>query len=445
MSRVPWPRPLLAAQPPECEAMRTTKPRIFYGYWVLSAGSLVMVLLGIAGLHGLGVFFSALQREYLWSSALLSGAFALSRAESGFLGPVEGYLVDRVGPRKMVAVGLAILGVGFILLSRVDSLLSFYIALVVIALGTGIGGFLAIMSSLTNWFYRLRARAMAVATVGVNVGGLLIVLLTWAVDSVGWRTAAIICALIVWALIAPITMVLRDRPEDYGLLPDGDVAPPSNADDPSDQDAATGSAYIDEDDMTVKEALHSQAFWMVSLVHGIAVMSLSALAVHQIERMVQAGVSLQMAGLVVTIYTGVGIFFRIFSGYIADIFDKRYVIAGFLLFQTAALFVFAVGNTVFMFVLFGLLFAPGWSGRGAALTAYRGELFGRRRFASITGVSMVVTNSLSLIGPVFAGFLFDVTGSYSSPFLALSVLSLVAAFLILLVRKPRKVSRSAVG
>ena len=419
--------------------MTKTRPRIFYGYWVLSAGSLVMVLLGIAGLHGLGVFFSALQREYMWSSALLSGAFALSRAESGFLGPVEGYLVDRIGPRKMVAIGLVILGVGFVLLSRVDSLPSFYIALVVIALGTGIGGFLAIMASLTNWFYRMRARAMAVATVGVNVGGLLIVLLTWAVDNYGWRAAAFICALIVWALIPPIIMVLRDRPEDLGLLPDGDIAPAAG-EETSDAQDAPGD---EDDDMTVREALYSQAFWLVSLVHGIAVMSLSALAVHQIERMVQAGVSLQMAGLVVTIYTGVGIFFRVFSGYIADIFDKRYVIAGFLLFQTAALFVFAVGNTVFMFVLFGLLFAPGWSGRGAALTAYRGELFGRRRFASITGVSMVVTNSLSLIGPVFAGFLFDVTGSYASPFLALSALSLVAAFLILLVRKPRKAVRSA--
>ena len=393
-----------------------------------------MVLLGIAGLHGLGVFFSALQREYLWSSALLSGAFALSRAESGFLGPVEGYLVDRIGPRKMVAIGLVILGVGFVLLSRVDSLPSFYIALVVIALGTGIGGFLAIMASLTNWFYRLRARAMAVATVGVNIGGLLIVLLTWAVDTYGWRAAAFICALIVWALIIPITMVLRDRPEDYGLLPDGDEAPPARSDDSG--DAAAHSAADDDNDMTVREALYSQAFWLVSLVHGIAVMSLSALAVHQIERMVLAGVSLQMAGLVVTIYTGVGIFFRVLSGYIADIFDKRYVIAVFLVFQTAALFVFAVGNTVFMFVLFGLLFAPGWSGRGAALTAFRGELFGRKRFASITGVSMVVTNSLSLIGPVFAGYLFDVTGSYASPFLALSALSMVAAFLILLVRKP---------
>ena len=423
--------------------MRSTRPRIFYGYWVLSAGSLVMVLLGIAGLHGLGVFFSALQREYLWSSALLSGAFALSRAESGFLGPVEGYLVDRIGPRKMVAIGLVILGVGFVLLSRVDSLLSFYIALVVIALGTGIGGFLAIMASLTNWFYRLRARAMAVATVGVNIGGLLIVLLTWAVDTYGWRAAAFICALIVWALIIPIIMVLRDRPEDYGLLPDGDVAPPARADDSG--DAPAQYTPDDDNDMTVREALYSQAFWLVSLVHGIAVMSLSALAVHQIERMVLAGVSLQMAGLVVTIYTGVGIFFRVLSGYIADIFDKRYVIAVFLVFQTAALFVFAVGNTVFMFVLFGLLFAPGWSGRGAALTAFRGELFGRKRFASITGVSMVVTNSLSLIGPVFAGFLYDVTGSYASPFLALSALSLVAAFLILLVRKPRRASLTPPG
>ena len=165
--------------------------------------------------------------------------------------------------------------------------------------------------------------------------------------------------------------------------------------------------------MTVRDALHSQAFWMISLVHGIAVMALSALAVHQIERMVQAGISLQMAGLVVTIYTGVGIFFRVFSGYIADIFDKRYVIAVFLIFQT--------------------------------LTSFRGELFGRKRFASIMGVSMVITNSLSLIGPVFAGFMFDVTGSYLIPFLTLSALSLLAAFLILLVRKPKPRSREAAG
>ncbi|MQF48983.1 MFS transporter [SAR202 cluster bacterium AC-647-N09_OGT_505m] len=434
--------------------MLKSKPKFFYGYWVLSAGSLVMMLLGIAGLHGLGVFFSALQRDYHWSSALLSGAFALSRAESGFLGPVEGYLVDRVGPRKMVAIGLTILGVGFILLSRVDSLVSFYIALVIIALGTGLGGFLAIMASLTNWFHRLRARAMAVATVGVNVGGLLVVVLTWGVDNYGWRASALVFALIVFAMIPPITKVLRNNPEDYGLLPDGVETTNLSHQCPSSplsgeilagfQGSATQDAPRDDDeDMTVRDALHSQAFWMISLVHGIAVMALSALAVHQIERMVQAGISLQAAGLVVTIYTGVGIFFRVFSGYIADIFDKRYVISGFLLFQTFALFVFAVGNNMLMFVFFGLLFAPGWSGRGAALTSFRGELFGRKRFASITGASMVITNSLSLIGPVFTGLLFDATGSYLSPFLILSALSLLAAFLILLVQKPKPRTREA--
>lgn len=415
-----------------------------------------MMLLGIAGLHGLGVFFSALQRDYRWSSALLSGAFALSRAESGFLGPVEGYLVDRLGPRKMVAIGLAILGFGFILLSRVDSIVSFYIALIVIALGTGLGGFLAIMSALTNWFRRLRARAMAVATVGVNVGGLLVVGLTWLVGTYGWRASALLFAFIVFALIIPITMVFRDRPEDYGLLPDGAQPRPTGARPTTDPDgeAIAGVAPVaqedepdaDAGDMTVREALHSQAFWMVSLVHGIAVMALTALAVHQIERMVQVGLSLQMAGLIVSIYTGIGIFFRVFSGYIADIFDKRYVIAGFLVCQTLALLAFAVGDNVSMFVVFALLFAPGWSGRGAALTAYRGELFGRKKFASITGISMLITNSLSLIGPVFVGFMFDITGSYLIPFVVLSVLSAVAAVLILLVRKPKaRVSSEAPG
>ena len=408
----------------------------FYGYWVLSAGSLVMVVLGIAGLHGLGVFFSALQRDYMWSSALLSGAFALSRAESAFLGPVEGVLVDKFGPRKMIALGLAILGLGFILLSRVDSLLSFYLALITIALGTGIGGFLAVMSLLTNWFEKFRARSMAIATIGVNVGGLMVVALTWSVSSFGWRSNALFLAIIIFMLIIPITKIVRDRPEDYGLLPDG--TKPENIESYTEK---TIEQESNNEDITVKEAIRSQAFWVISLVHGIAVMALSALAVHQIERMVQVGISMEMAGLVVSVYTGFGIFFRILSGYLADKIDKRYVIAVFLVFQTLSLLVFAFGNSVFSFMIFGLLFAPGWSGRGAALTAYRGELFGRKRFASITGLSMVITNALSLTGPIFTGVLFDATGSYESPFVIMAGLSLVAGVLILFTKKPHPKSR----
>jgi len=395
-----------------------------------------MVILGIAGLHGLGVFFSALQRDYMWSSALLSGAFALSRAESAFLGPVEGFLVDKFGPKKMIALGLTILGLGFILLSRVDSLFSFYLALITIALGTGIGGFLAVMSLLTNWFEKFRARSMAIATIGVNVGGLMVVGLTWSVSNFGWRSTALFFAILIFMSIIPLTKIVRDRPEDYGLLPDGV--------EPEDIESYTETTIREEsnnEDMTVKDAIRSQAFWVISLVHGIAVMALSALAVHQIERMVQVGISMEMAGLVVSVYTGFGIFFRILSGYLADKIDKRYVIAVFLVFQTLALLVFAFADSVSSFMIFGLLFAPGWSGRGAALTAYRGELFGRKRFASITGLSMVITNALSLTGPIFTGVLFDTTGSYESPFVIMAGLSLVAGILILFTKTPNSKSQ----
>ena len=415
--------------------------KIFYGYWVLFAGTMVMMLLGIAGLHGLGVFFSALQRDYNWSSGLLSGAFALSRAESSFLGPIEGFLVDKFGTRKMVILGMSIMVFGFLLLSTVDGITDFYIALVVIALGTGLGGFLPIMAALTNWFNRFRARAMALATLGVNVGGLLVVVLTWSVDNYGWRTSAIGFGVFVLVLILPIGKILRNQPEDMGLKPDGDIENGVSSGDDINS-SVQNVPDTQPGDMTVNEALRSQAFWLLSLVHGIAVMGLSALAVHQIERMVVAGVSLQMAGLVVSIYTGLGIFFRLLSGYVADKFDKRYVIAIFLLFQTVALFVFAQGETITMFVVFGLLFAPGWSGRGAALTALRGELFGRKRFASITGMSMVITNSLALIGPIFTGVMYDATDSYGPPFLVLSGLSLVAAVLVLFVRNARLRTRN---
>ena len=277
---------------------------------------------------------------------------------------------------------------------------------------------------------------MAIATIGVNVGGLMVVALTWSVSYFGWRSTALFFAIIIFMLIIPITKVVRDRPEDYGLLPDGVK--------PEDIESYTETMTEEKsnnDDITVKEALRSQAFWVISLVHGIAVMALSALAVHQIERMVQVGISMEMAGLVVSVYTGFGIFFRILSGYLADKIDKRYVIAVFLVFQTLSLLVFAFGDSVFSFMIFGLLFAPGWSGRGAALTAYRGELFGRKRFASITGLSMVITNALSLTGPIFTGVLFDATGSYESPFVIMAGLSLVAGVLILFTKKPNPKSQ----
>ena len=282
---------------------------------------------------------------------------------------------------------------------------------------------------------------MALATLGVNVGGLLVVVLPWSVDNYGWRTSAIGFGVFVLVLILPIGKILRNQPEDMGLKPDGDIENGVSSGDDINS-SVQNVPDTQPGDMTVNEALRSQAFWLLSLVHGIAVMGLSALAVHQIERMVVAGVSLQMAGLVVSIYTGLGIFFRLLSGYVADKFDKRYVIAIFLLFQTASLFVFAQGETITMFVVFGLLFAPGWSGRGAALTALRGELFGRKRFASITGMSMVITNSLALIGPIFTGVMYDATDSYGPPFLVLSGLSLVAAVLVLFVRNARLRTRN---
>ena len=156
---------------------------VFYGWWLSGIAAFVMIL-GIAPLfHGMPAWNVVLDRKFEWSRAQLSLAFSLARMENTVMGPVGGFLVDRLGPRRMVLVGLLILGVGFLLFSQVHNLWQFYLAFVLMSMGMGLGTFLPMMTALNNWFIQRRSTAMAVAFNGLFIGAVILVpALTWAID-----------------------------------------------------------------------------------------------------------------------------------------------------------------------------------------------------------------------------------------------------------------------
>ncbi len=144
---------------------------VFYGWKLVGLSVFMLSLMALTVFQGLGTFLVAFERQFGWTRTQMSGAFALARAEGAVLGPIEGWLIDRLGNRRMILIGYVIMGVGFILFSQVDSLWEFYAVFMLITLGSGLGGWLAMISMVNNWFIRRRSLAIAAAMSGVHVGG----------------------------------------------------------------------------------------------------------------------------------------------------------------------------------------------------------------------------------------------------------------------------------
>ena len=389
---------------------------------------LTIALSNGAAAHGLGVFFVALERHFGWSRTVLSGAFALARLEGTVMGPVEGFLTDRFGSRRMILTGFLILGLGFMIFSFTNGVVSFYLAFSIIATGMGLGGFLPMMAAVNNWFVRRRSIAIASAGMGNYMGGVLVPLLALGIGVLGWRGIAFALGLMFLTMAFPLTRLIRNRPEEYGQRPDGELTPEDGS---GDKIPAYG-----EGDFTARQAMRTPAFWLITFSHGLSAMVVGALQVHAIPMLHDAGLRLELAGTVVVVYTFVGMGSRMIGGYLGDRFPKTVIIFGFSTVQAMGV-VAAVGISSFATALpFAVMFGFGWGGRGALFTALRGDYFGRKAFATIFGLSAFFLSGVSVISPLFAGYLFDLQGSYRVPLLILAAINLFGGFIVLFSRKP---------
>ena len=407
----------------------------FYGWWLTGVAAFIMILGSVPMFQGMPAWFIVLEREFVWSRAQLSLAFSFTRVEGTIMGPVAGYLVDRLGPRKMVLLGMPLLGTGFLLFSQIHHLWQFYGAFVVMSMGAGLGTWLPMMTVLNHWFLRRRSLAMALAMEGFALGGIVLVpALAWAVDPdvpgrLGWRLTSAGIGIAIIVLAFPISRLVRDRPELYGLHPDGELPSPA---------ASAGRPATSEGppDYTWQMALRTGTFWLITIGHACSSIVIVTLMVHLGPMLDDRGFSLQTVGWVVAAYTGVGAIFTLIGGYVGDRVSIRLALFAFSVVQSAAVVVLLVAHTELLAYIFAVLLGIGFGGRTPLTTAIRGAYFGRRAFASITGVSMIPMNILLLVAPLFAGIMFDQRGSYTVPFLAVAIVSFFGAAMFLLLREP---------
>ena len=397
------------------------RPRLpaFHGWRIVGAGSLMQMMNSALLMQAFANYSVLLHDELGWSKSMLSLGFALTRLQAGLVGPVQGWLIDRFGPRVVMRAGVLLFGVGFMAFSRMQSPLQFFGFYLVLALGSTLAGMLTITTTIVNWFERRRATAVALSQAGVAAGGVLTPLVAFALTTAGWRATAFASGIIVIAIGLPLSTVMRHRPETLGQHVDG-VSPDERAA----EAARTGVTDTPSIDFTVREAVRTRSFWLISLGHGSALLVVGAVMLHLSLYLTESlGYSLQQASFVggalpLMMLTG-----QLSGGFLGDRFNKRLLCAVCMFGHMLGLLSLAYAVNLWMVIAFIPLHGLAWGIRGPLMTAIRADYFGQRSYGQIMGFSMIITMLGMISGPLIAGTLADLTGTYTVGF---TILALVA-------------------
>lgn len=407
----------------------------FYGWRMVLVGCLFRFLGGGFHFYGFTVFVLPLSKDLGLSRGAAGLVFGLARAEGALEGPLAGYLIDRLGPRPIMMAAVLLTGMGYVLLYWVESyltLLLIYLGVVSLAFGAG---FMHCPMALANsWFYRWRARAMSLVSCSIGIGGALLApLLAHVVHYYGWRWGVVFAGAVFLVLGTPLAALVRRSPEDMGLAPDG--AGPSRLHRPG-QAPTGGAAATPEADVGVREALRGAPFWLLVLSTLFRVLGLSTVIAQFVPIFDWKGIDELSASYYLGAFAALSLPTHLTVGWMADRLDKPRLMAVCMLVATAGLLLLAYARNPLLLWLFLPLFSV-VEAVFPVTWAMVGDLYGRRRFATVRGAMGFFYQWGGLIGPFLAGVIYDRTQSYRPALLGVAFLYLVAAYLYLLLGRTR--------
>ena len=410
---------------------------VFYGWWIVAATVTLAFFYSGFFFYAFTLFVTPIREELPSVADQITPAFFLGGILGAILAPGLGAFFDRRGPKLVVGGGMVAGGLGFFLLSVMNEPWHMYVALPLAGLGP-LAIWQGAIPAVANWFIRLRGRALGLTMVGLGIGGFLTrpALILMGEDGEDWRSAFLVMALVVWLLLLPLALVLRRRPEDHGLLPDG-----ASVEDeaPGEDSVIAGSG---EEGSSFMEAMKSPVFWAVALVFSLAFWPIGGLQIHMAPFMEEEGFSRTAAADAVAAMAIVTVVGRLGGGWLADIFDQRRVTILALTLQaigTAAFALILPGGFVRGFFLLGvffLTFAPGFGGITVLQPALVGSYFGRMSFGAIQGVLWTVTSLSFSVAPLILGILREVFNGHRPGLLMFAALSVFGAIAVLLLPRP---------
>jgi OFA family oxalate/formate antiporter-like MFS transporter len=396
---------------------------IYYGWWIVLACFIINLYVGGIIFFSFTAFFEPIQQEFGWSYTQISIATSLRGLEMGIFAPIVGFLVDRFGSRKLLLGGSVIIGIGLLILSFTQSLLMFYLCFLFIALGSGGCTSVVTLTAVSVWFRKNVGLAMGIMASGFGAGGLTVPLVVFLIDACGWRLTLVILGVGMWLLGIPLSLVVRDRPEQLGLTPEGTAPESSQAVAEGESHRRTKGTFLD--------MIKKRSFLYLNLTETVRMMSVTAVVIHMMPYLSSLGIPRATSGAVAAALPLVSIAGRFGFGWWGDRLDKRIVMAITFFMMSAGAFTFCYVHSIGLLLLFLLLFAPGFGGSMVLRGAILQEYFGTAYFGKMIGIVMGSASIGGIVGPTLAGWAFDTTSSYTSVWYGLCVISGSAIFLIM--------------
>ena len=416
--------------------------RVFYGWWIVAVASLQGMFGNGAISSGFPIFFEPIRKDLGISYASMSLVFSMARAEGGMGGPIVGWLVDRFGSRPMILFGGLIAGVGLVLLSRADTYWQLVIIFVgIVSTGKTAGLGQTLMATVNQWFIRRKALAMSTLMTSFAGGGAIVVpLLHLGISSVGWRDTLLYVGILVCVLTIPVCFVLRSRPEDIGLTPDGDASPSRS----SEHGGGTRASRADTQDFTVREALATVAFWAMLMGVVARVSATNAIIIHIFPILEGEGLTASEASVYVSAMFFLAIPLRFVMGVAGGVLSPRKILFAGLNVGALGLLALLLLDGHLGVIIFVLALAV-VEGVSSVNWIMLGDYFGRSRFASLMGLMSVFHNVGLFISPIFSGRVKDLTGTYDIVLMTFIPLYVVSAVVFGLARRPAPPQRLRSG
>ena len=418
-----------ASEPPK-------KPRYFYGWNIVAASFLTYLSYAEHFSSTLGFFMRPFKREFGWSRTQVSMVQTIARVLESIAAPLVGPLVDRYGPRVVMPVGAVIVGFTMLVVPQVNTIWQFWLLRgVVVAVGFTAMSQMVTNVAINNWFVRKRGRAIAFAGLGTYTGNVIMTpLIVWLIVVYGWRMPFMVFGILTFLVVLiPSSILMRRRPEDMGLHPDG--IDPANASVANTQGEDQGSVArettsVREPVWNRREVLMTSAFWMLTGSFALDSLAFQGMNISLAPYIQDLGHEDTMVAAVVT-FRGLvmGAFLPIW-GFVAEKADRVRIRVIPFLFMSLAAFLFLLAGNGFMLWLAVGVYGFGFSGVRVIQEVLWANFFGRLSLGLVRSLAVLIAFGFGALGPVFMNAIFDILGSYRPAFILFIFLFLAGAVLV---------------
>ena len=419
--------------------MRNPQPRFFYGWLVVIASVLAGAVQSGGSVWGASVFASHMTDELGWARSAFFGAFTLRAIVGGVLSPFIGPMQDtRSGPRVLMLLTGVTMGLSLITLKWIDNIVLFYVLFGALGALTMVGGAeMLIVAIVPKWFVRLRGRAVALASTGTAMGPLFFPFLVHGIISlVGWRDAWVVLGIGSMAIMVPLALMVRSRPEDIGLLPDGargPEAPPA----PGSLRQAQSERRA-ERSFTRRQAMRTYAFWLLILAFFLSMLGMGGFHANWIPCFEDIGFSPAVGAWAATAYGVCSISVRMVWGVVADRFPVRYLLVVQALLTAVSITLFLNISNVPTLVIAGASHGLALGGFFILRPLIIANYFGRQHLGAINGILRPFVTLSGAVSPLLIAGMFDIFGTYREAFLLATLTWVLAAGVVFLAAPPRR-------